>query len=102
LFAFASLWDRSVKADGTVVESCTIITMPANALLHDVGSTGAHPHRMPAILAREAQDAWLRGSVDQAHSVLTPYPADLMVAWRVSPRVDWPKNSGPELIVAAP
>jgi putative SOS response-associated peptidase YedK len=99
VFAFASLWDRSVKADGTVVESCTIITMPANTLMHDLHNTGGNPHRMPAILSREAQEVWLRGAVAEAHSVLTPYPADLMVAWRVSPRVNSPKNNGPELIL---
>ena len=32
LFGFAGLWDRSVKEDGTAVESCAHITMPANAL----------------------------------------------------------------------
>ena len=102
VFAFASLWDRSVKPDGTAVESCTIITMPANSLMHDIHNTGNNPHRMPAILSREAQEAWLRGSVEEAHSVLTPYAADLMVAWRVSARVNSPKNNGPELIVPVP
>jgi putative SOS response-associated peptidase YedK len=28
-----------------------------------------------------------------------PYPADLMVAWCVSARVNSPKNNGPELII---
>ncbi|MGA2189087.1 MAG: SOS response-associated peptidase, partial [Steroidobacteraceae bacterium] len=28
VFAFAGLWDRSVTADGTAVESCVHITMP--------------------------------------------------------------------------
>ncbi len=102
VFAFASLWDRSIKADGTVVESCTIITMPANALMHDIHNTGNNPHRMPAILSREAQEAWLQGSIAEAQSVLTPYPADLMVAWRVSARVNSPKNNGPELITPLP
>ncbi len=102
VFAFASLWDRSVKADGTLVESCTIITMPANALLHDLHNTGNSPHRMPAILPRAAQEAWLKGSVAEAHAVLKPYPADLMAAWRVSARVNSPKHNGPELIEPAP
>jgi putative SOS response-associated peptidase YedK len=67
--------------------------------MHDLHNTGGNPHRMPAILSREAQEVWLRGAVEEAHSVLTPYPADLMVAWRVSPRVNSPKNNGPELIL---
>ena len=36
LFAFAGLWDRSVKDDGTVIESCVHITMPANTLSSSV------------------------------------------------------------------
>jgi putative SOS response-associated peptidase YedK len=102
VFAFASLWDRSEKADGTVVESCTIITMPANALMHDLHNTGNNPHRMPAILSRDVQDVWLKGSVEEAHAILKPYPADLMAAWRVSARVNSPKNNGPELILPVP
>ena len=33
IFAFAGLWDRSRKADGTAIESCVHITMPANDLM---------------------------------------------------------------------
>lgn len=62
VFAFAGLWDRSVKADGTEVDSCVHITMPANALMREIHNTGNNPHRMPAILRREDQDKWLNGS----------------------------------------
>ena len=41
---------------------------------------------------------WLTGSLAEARAVLTPYPADLMAAWRVGTRVNSPKNNGPELI----
>ena len=98
VFAFAGLWDRSVKADGTAVESCVHITMPANALMHDIHNTGAHPHRMPAILRKEARDKWLSGSADDARSVLTQYDAGLMVAHEVSTRVNTPKYDDPTLI----
>ena len=33
VFGFAGLWDRSVRADGTAVESGAIITMPGNDLM---------------------------------------------------------------------
>ncbi len=53
-FAFAGLWERWEKApDGVPVESCTIITTAANALvakLHD---------RMPVILPVDAYGPWL-------------------------------------------
>jgi hypothetical protein len=40
VFAFAGLWDRSTKADGTVVESCVQITMPPNDLMREIHNTG--------------------------------------------------------------
>jgi len=98
LFAFAALWDWSVRSDGSVIESCTHITMPANELMADIHNAGNHPQRMPAILRREDQEAWLRGTIAQARAVLTPYPAELMVAHPVSTRVNSVSNNGPELI----
>lgn len=99
LFAFASLWDRSVKADGTVIESCTIITMPANALMHHIHNGGKNPHRMPAIVHREDWETWLTGSSEAAMEILQPYPADLMVAFEVSSRVNNPRNNDERLIL---
>lgn len=98
LFAFAGLWDRSIKDDGTAVESCVHITMPANALMADIHNTGNHPHRMPAILRPEDRAAWLNGSAEEAHAALMPYPADLMLGYEVSPRVNSVKNNSPDLI----
>ncbi|MEP7246471.1 MAG: SOS response-associated peptidase [Gammaproteobacteria bacterium] len=97
-FGFAALWDRSVAVDGTATESVVHITMPANALMAEIHNTGNNPHRMPAILRREDHDAWLNGTADDARAALAQYPADLMVAYKVSTRVNTPKNNGPELI----
>jgi putative SOS response-associated peptidase YedK len=98
LFAFAGLWDRSLKDDGTAIESCVHITMPANALMADIHNTGNNPHRMPAILRSEDRDAWLHGSAEDARAALAHYPADLMVAHEVSTRVNSIKNNSPDLI----
>jgi putative SOS response-associated peptidase YedK len=98
LFAFAGLCDRSIKADGSAVESCVHITMRANALMADIHNTGDNPHRMPAILRLEDRDAWLQGSAAEARAALVPYPADLMVAYEVSLRVNSVKNNSADLI----
>ena len=98
LFAFAGLWERSVGDDGTALESCAHITLPANELLTDIHNSGNNPYRMPAILRREDQAVWLRGTAAQARALLRPYPADLMVAHRVSTRVNSVRNNSPELI----
>lgn len=98
LLAFAALWDRSCKADGTVIESCVHLTMPGNELMQQIHNTGNHPRRMPAILRTQDHETWLHGTPAEARAVLTPYPADLMVTYEVSPEVNSPKNDSPELI----
>lgn len=100
VFAFASVWDRSFTAEGARIDSCALITVPGNELLKRIHNTGAHPYRMPAILAPSDWEAWLEGSAGQAKAVLKPYPDRLMVAHPVSHRVNDPKNDGPELIEA--
>jgi putative SOS response-associated peptidase YedK len=97
LFAFAGLWDRSMKEDGTAVDSCVHITMPANALMADIHNTGNNPHRMPAILRLADRDAWLNGSTEEARAALVAYPADLMLAYEVSTRVNSVRNNSPDL-----
>jgi putative SOS response-associated peptidase YedK len=100
-FAFASLWDRSRKPDGTKIESCALVTLPANELMHDLHNTGANPHRMPAILRKEDHEAWLQGTVEQARAVLLQYAADCMAAHPVSTRVNTPDNDDEKLIEPA-
>jgi putative SOS response-associated peptidase YedK len=98
IFGFAALWDRSFTADGATIESCAHITMAGNSLMRDIHNSGNHPYRMPAILRNEDYDAWLSGTTDEARKALAPYPADLMVAYAVSARVNTPKNDDPSLI----
>jgi putative SOS response-associated peptidase YedK len=98
VFAFAALWDRSVKADGTAIESVVHITLPANDLMRFVHNAGSNLHRMPAILGREHREAWLSGSLDEAKAALYPYPADAMDAYQVSNAVNSTKNNAPDNI----
>jgi putative SOS response-associated peptidase YedK len=98
LFGFAALWDRSVRDDGTAIESCVHVTMPANELMAEIHNTGNNPHRMPAILRAEDREAWLTGTPEEARAVLKPYRADLMHAYEVSTRVNSVRNNSPDLI----
>jgi putative SOS response-associated peptidase YedK len=95
IFGFAGLWDSSMGADGAAVESCTIVTLPANRLMTEIHNL---KHRMPAILAREDRDAWLRGSPDDAFHAIKQYPDTHMVATPVGTRVNTPKNNDAKLI----
>ena len=85
VFGVAGLWDRSRRSDGAHVFSCTLITLPANRLLAQVHN---EKQRMPAVLAEQAHAAWLTGTAVQARATLKPYPDELMVAYKVSRRVN--------------
>jgi putative SOS response-associated peptidase YedK len=95
IFGFAGLWDRSKRDDGTKVESCAIITMPASKLMSEIHNA---KQRMPAILTREDRDAWLKGTPDQAFAALKQYPDAHLMATPVSTRVNAPKNNDAKLI----
>ncbi|MBI3149049.1 MAG: SOS response-associated peptidase [Betaproteobacteria bacterium] len=85
-FAMAGLWERWRDPEGALLDSYTIITTAANEMvkrLHD---------RMPAILPPANFAAWLDPANDAAGSLLTPFPAEEMRAYPVSPRVNKVKN----------
>lgn len=97
VMAFAALWDRSVKADGTAIESFTIITLPANDFMAAIHNEKL---RMPAILRAEDVDVWLRGTPEQAKAVLMQFPGAELHAHRVSTRVNSPKYDDAQLMDA--
>jgi putative SOS response-associated peptidase YedK len=99
LLPFAGLWDRSKRSDGMVIESFTIITLPANDLLAKIDN---EEKRMPAILRLEDVDTWLTGTVQAARAVLMQFPGEQLQAFKVSARVNSPKNDDAELIEALP
>ena len=86
LFGMAGLWERWHDPAGKVVETCTIITTDANALiarLHD---------RMPLIIPRADYAAWLDSAHPRAAALIKPFPARLMRAYPVSTRVNRASN----------
>lgn len=97
VMAFAGLWDRSVKADFTVVESFTIITLPQNDFMAKIHSA---QQRMPAILRMEDVAAWLSGTAEQARAALKQFPGEELRAHKVSARVNSPKNDDEKLLEA--
>jgi putative SOS response-associated peptidase YedK len=96
LFTMAGLWDTWNSPDGKIIHSFTIITTQANSMMQDMHE------RMPAILKRGQEEAWLKGEFDMANpqEFLKPYPSEEMRAYRVSPAVNSPGNNGPELILS--
>jgi putative SOS response-associated peptidase YedK len=62
------------------------------AVLAQSGYTYVAPDRMPLNLPKNAYERWL-GEDSDPHDLLVPFPADLMVMWPVSTRVNSPDNS---------
>ena len=95
-FAFAGLRDRWQPPDGDPLETCTILTTTPNELMHVIHD------RMPVILPSRAYNLWLDSAirdVDPVQALLTPYPADAMIAYPVvSTRVNNPAHDTPECI----
>ncbi len=95
LFAFAGLWaDLHRKDREEVLHSCAIVTCRPNELILPIHD------RMPVILDREAEAAWLDpdGSPERLLDLLAPAPEDALVAREVSDLVNNVREDGPALI----
>lgn len=84
-FFMAAIWD---SCEG--VDRAAMITTPANALVQPIHD------RMPAIIAREQIDAWLRS--DRPQRLLLPYNAKEMAIHQVSRKIFCATNEGADLI----
>jgi putative SOS response-associated peptidase YedK len=95
-FGFAGLWEIWNSPDGSQILSCTIITTEPNELIREIHN------RMPVILEQEAIPVWLDPAEKQPQDLqdlLTPYPADDLVAYPVSTLVNSPGNDTPQCIL---
>jgi putative SOS response-associated peptidase YedK len=89
-------WRPPAAPDGEALRTCAIVTCAPNALM------ARYHHRMPVILAPEAEGAWLDPRVEDPAGLLpllAPYPADPMTAYPVSPAVNSPANDSPQLVL---
>lgn len=95
IMTFAGLWEHWESADGSVIQSCTVITTAANSLmstLHD---------RMPVILDKSNFDRWLTTPEEQSgdlEQLLIPFPAESLEAYEVSNAVGNYRNNSIECI----
>jgi putative SOS response-associated peptidase YedK len=92
-FALAGLWDTWKVPDGSVLESFTIITTEPNDFMRPIHD------RMPVILRKEDEAAWLDCSAkpfDKVESLLTQFPAKLMAAHEVSTKINNSNYDAPD------
>jgi putative SOS response-associated peptidase YedK len=93
-FAFAGLHDSWRGPDGKILDTFTIITTTPNELVAKVHN------RMPVIMARDQEAHWLAPNIDGAEltHLLSPFAADQMDCYEVSPLVNSPANDRPECV----
>jgi putative SOS response-associated peptidase YedK len=96
-FAFAGLWETWRSPEGATLRTFTIVTTEPNALLAPIHN------RMPALLLPEHEQLWLddHGHQEAWLDTLRPYPAERMVAYPVSPRVNSPANDDVSVVAPA-
>jgi putative SOS response-associated peptidase YedK len=95
VFGVAALWERTVIDNDDVIDSCALMTVPANPLMAELDDRG---RQMPAILRRQDYHTWLTSTAARAQALLQPYPRDRMVTHAVSPLVNDLKYDDPQLI----
>ena len=99
-FAMAGLWARwREHEDGDPITSCAIVTAPANSALAPIHD------RMPVILRRGHEDAWLdpaQTNPDALLELLTPVGPEQIAKRIVSALVNSVDHDGPKLIEPAP
>lgn len=54
--------------------------------------------RMPVVLPRDVEDAWLDGTPAERERMCRPYPDDDLDAYEISTRVNNPSNDDPRVI----
>ena len=94
-FAFAGIWEKWESPAGKQIESCTMLTTSANALLKSLHE------RMPVILAKEHHSRWLDQRINQVkelEDLFAPQPDNALRMHAVSPRVNSPRVDDPSCI----
>jgi putative SOS response-associated peptidase YedK len=89
LFAFAGIWELWKSPEGTVLETCAILTTTPNELVAEVHD------RMPVILPAAQYALWLTAEAErvaQLQDLLVSHPAEEMRKYPVSSVVNSPKN----------
>ncbi len=91
-FFIGGTWDVWHARDADALFAFTVLTTSRNevsATVHD---------RMPVIVQPKDYARWLDPKNQEITDLLAPHPAEGMIAYLVSRRVNSPKNEGRELI----
>ncbi|HEY0981708.1 SOS response-associated peptidase [Schlesneria sp.] len=93
--ALAGIWDRWQAVDGTVIESCAVVTTEANSFMAQIHD------RMPVILEKADWKAWLDPKLvdlEVLRRFLVPCPSEILAATPVCSLVNNVKYDSPECL----
>lgn len=98
IFSVAGVWETWQNPKGTSLSTFTVLTQSPNEIMAKIHD------RMPAILTKEQEEIWLDNELPlkEILKVITPYPSELMKAYRVSDRVNKVKENTASLIQEVP
>jgi putative SOS response-associated peptidase YedK len=93
-FAFAGIWSTVHDAHGLVQPTFAILTTESNPLVAQIHT------RMPVILREQDEADWLnpRLPLDAAQALLVPFPADRLIMYEVSAKVNSPVYNAPDIL----
>ena len=91
MLAFAGVWQAWDKGEEPLT-TCAIVTTDANKAMSKIH------HRMPVVLARNDWAKWLGEEGKGAATLMHAPPEDALAFYRVDPKVNSNRASGPELI----
>lgn len=91
-FAFAGLWARAERGDGSELYSCTILTCPPSSIIAPIHD------RMPVILGRDAEGAWLDPDASAPELLSLLEPTEELIATEVGEAVNDVRHDGPHLL----
>ncbi|NRP19503.1 putative SOS response-associated peptidase YedK [Ensifer adhaerens] len=91
-FVLAGLWEtwRDPATDEDTRTFC-VVTCEPNAMMATIHD------RMPVILRRQDYDRWLSPETE-AHDLMMPFPAELMMMWKIGTKVGSPKNNEVDIL----
>ena len=94
VFSFAGIWDSWKDVEEKELRTFSIVTTTPNDLMASIHT------RIPVILPRDAEDAWTSHttSLSVLESIMKPYDASNMDAYRISTRVNSPENNDPRIL----
>lgn len=86
IYSIAGIYSKWVGPEGIERNTFAMVTCPANERMKFIHNGGDNPFRMPVILPRENEQAWLNPNLTQAEilELCAPFPQEKMNDWTVN------------------